>query len=189
MSVVFDTTPAEPARSVSALKATQPPLKILIADDELVNRMLLRAMLDKDGHTVVEATNGEEAVAIFAREQPDMVLMDVMMPVTDGCDAARRIKQEAGEHFVPMIFLTTFSNEASLGRDLESGGDNFLTKPYKRLILKAKIEAMERVRKLHMALRRQKDELARHHHQLQREYAAAERLFADIVHESSRSRL
>jgi CheY-like chemotaxis protein len=184
MLVVPDTRLGEADCSVSAPENTRPPLRILIADDELVNRMLLRAILNKDGHTVVEATNGEEAVAVFVREQPDMVLMDVMMPVMNGYEAAHRIKQEAGERFVPMIFLTALNDEASLVRCIESGGDDFLTKPYKRVILQAKIEAMERVRQLHTTLRRQKDELAMHHRQLQRECEVAEQLFANIVHPS-----
>jgi CheY-like chemotaxis protein/signal transduction histidine kinase len=171
--------------SCSALEVVKIPLKILIADDETMNRMLLSAILSKDGHRVVEACNGAEAVDVFVREQPDIVLMDVMMPVMDGYETTRRIKQVAGERFVPVIFLTALSDEQSLVRCIESGGDDFLTKPYKRVILQAKIEAMERVRQLYTVLKSQKDELAQHHRQLQREQETAERLFATIVHPSS----
>jgi CheY-like chemotaxis protein len=167
--------------SGSEVEGSKIPLKILIADDESMNRILLSAILRKDGHSVVEAGNGAEAVDVFMREQPDMVLMDVMMPEMDGYETTRRIKQEAGERFVPVIFLTALSDEASLVRCIEIGGDDFLTKPYKRVILQAKIEAMERVRQLYTLVKSQKDKLTQHYQQLRREQAIAERLLTTII--------
>lgn len=158
------------------------PFSILIADDDRTNRIVLSAMLKKDGHTVCMADNGTEAVDLFAQQQPDMVLMDVMMPDMNGYEAARQIKAMAGERFVPVIFLTAMTDEEALAQCIVAGGDDFLTKPYKRTLLKAKITALERLRQLYTTLQAQNQALAAHHRHLQRECEVAEKLFSTIVH-------
>jgi CheY-like chemotaxis protein/anti-sigma regulatory factor (Ser/Thr protein kinase) len=129
--------------------------------------------------------NGREAVVKFASWQPDLVLMDIMMPVLDGYEATRQIKEQAGDSFVPVIFLTALSDEAALARCVAVGGDDFLTKPYSRVMLKAKIDALERVRRLHVTMRRQRDELAGHQRRLLQEHQVAEKVLAKIVHSGS----
>jgi len=156
--------------------------RVLIADDDHVNRLILKAILAKEGYAVEVAENGREAVEKFAIWQPDLVLMDIMMPVLDGYEATRQIKDLAGDSFVPVIFLTALSDEAALARCVAVGGDDFLTKPYSRIILKAKIDALERVRRLHVTLRRQRDELAGHQRRLMQEHQVAEKVLAKIVH-------
>jgi CheY-like chemotaxis protein len=158
------------------------PFTILIADDDRINCTVLSAMLKKEGHTVYIAGNGQEAVARFEQHQPDMVLMDVMMPEMDGYEATRRIKALAGEHFVPVIFLTAMTDEQALAQCVVCGGDDFLTKPYKYTIIKAKIAALARVRQLYTTLQTQSHALASHHRRLQREYEVAKKLFSTIVH-------
>src|SRR4030095_7990758 len=155
--------------------ASSAPFTVLIADDDRINRMVLHAMLQKDGHTVYVAENGQEAVTLFEQHQPDLVLMDVMMPSMDGYEATRRIKALTGERFVPVIFLTAMTDEQALVQCVECGGDDFPTKPYKHAVLKAKIAALERVRQLYTTLQSQKNALARHHRRLQREYEVAEK--------------
>jgi len=156
--------------------------RVLIADDDHVNRLILKAILAKEGYAVEVAENGREAVEKFDAWQPDLVLMDIMMPVLDGYEATRQIKDLAGDSFVPVIFLTALSDEAALARCVAVGGDDFLTKPYSRIILKAKIDALERVRRLHVTLRRQRDELAGHQRRLMQEHQVAEKVLAKIVH-------
>lgn len=162
--------------------AERKALTILIADDDRVNAMVLRAMLQKDGYKVLVAADGQEAVALFESAQPDLILMDVMMPNMDGYEATRRIKELSGERFVPVIFLTALTDDQSLVTGIASGGDDFLTKPFKRVLLRAKIDALVRVRYLYATLKTQKDALAYHNNTLQREYETAEKLFASIVH-------
>ena len=76
--------------------ASSAPFTVLIADDDRINRMVLHAMLQKDGHTVYVAENGQEAVTLFEQHQPDLVLMDVMMPYMDGYEATSHIKALTG---------------------------------------------------------------------------------------------
>lgn len=118
---------------------------------------------------------------VFRAERPSMVLMDVMMPVMDGYKATRQIKEHAGNAFVPVIFLTALTDNEALVKCVQSGGDDFLTKPYNRIILNAKISALARVEQLYATLRRQKDELGYYHEQLRREHEIAERVFMNIV--------
>ena len=117
-------------------------LSILIAEDNAADRMLLSTIVSRQGHRVLTASNGLEAVALFEQERPQLVLMDALMPVMDGFEAARRIKQQAGEALVPIIFLTSLTEGEALVRCLEAGGDDFLAKPYNRVILEAKIGAI-----------------------------------------------
>lgn len=156
-------------------------MKVLVVDDEQANRLILQAMLNKSGHTVIEASNGEEAVKLFEEEEPDIVLMDVMMPVMDGYEATRRIKQLNTKSFVPIIFLTAITDEDALVECISSGGDDFLTKPYNRTILQAKIAAMERIRQLNETVTKQNLELEEYQAYLQREQEVAELIFSKLV--------
>ena len=122
----------------------EPTLKVLLVDDDRINRVLLNAILKKEGYEVLQARMAK-ATEIFREEQPDLVLMDVMMPVMDGYEATRIIKAESADRFVPVIFLTAVTDEQALATCVECGGDDFLIKPYNRVILKAKIDAMLRI--------------------------------------------
>lgn len=164
---------------------TDVSLNILIVDDELSNLLLLKAILSGAGHHTIMARDGSEAVAAFEREQPDMVLMDVMMPVMDGYEATRQIKVRAGERFVPVIFLTALDDERALAKCVECGGDDFLTKPYSRVILQAKIDALARTSKLLSTVKLQRDELVYHQDRILKEQEVAQRVFANIMHSSS----
>jgi len=117
-------------------------LHVLIAEDGAADRLLLAQIVRRQGHQVLTAENGAEAVALFRQHRPQLVLLDALMPVMDGFEAARQIKALAGETLVPIIFLTSLSEEQALVRCLEAGGDDFIAKPYSAVILAAKIGAM-----------------------------------------------
>ncbi|MBF0418548.1 MAG: response regulator, partial [Magnetococcales bacterium] len=136
-------------------------MKILIVDDDRINSTILNRLLARDGHSVVIASDGVAGVEVFHREQPDLVLMDIRMPRMNGYEAAREIKRLAANRFVPIIFLTAVTDEDSLVQCIDAGGDDFLTKPFNRTILQAKIDAMERIRQLHGELSRQKETVER----------------------------
>lgn len=159
-----------------------PSVSVLIADDNMTDRMLLSSIVRRQGHHVLQAGNGEEAVKVFEQMRPQIVLLDVMMPIMDGFEAARRIKALAGEALVPVIFLTSMSEDEALVRCLEAGGDDFLPKPYNQIILAAKIHAMERMRRLQATVLKQRDELARHHGHLLNEQRVAKAVFDQVAH-------
>ena len=123
--------------------------KALVADDERSNRIMLGAILKQVGYEVVQAENGKEAVEMFKSESPDIILMDVMMPVMNGYDAVSEIKALPSDKFTPVIFLTGVSDEDDLAKCIKVGGDDFLSKPISTTLLKAKIQSMERFSQLH----------------------------------------
>ncbi|KAB0500422.1 fused response regulator/phosphatase [Pseudomonas vancouverensis] len=157
-------------------------LTILIAEDSAADRMLLSSILRRQGHAVLTAANGAEAVDTFRQQRPHLVLMDAMMPVMDGFEAARQIKALAGETLVPIIFLTSLSESEALARCLEVGGDDFLAKPYNQVILAAKIKAMDRLRRLQETVLQQRDQIARHHDYLLNEQRVAKAVFDKVAH-------
>jgi CheY-like chemotaxis protein len=167
---------------VIAVQSTFESLTILIAEDSAADRMLLSSIVRRQGHNVLTATNGAEAVEAFRQQRPQLVLMDAMMPVMDGFEAARQIKALAGETLVPIIFLTSLTESEALARCLEAGGDDFLAKPYNQVILAAKIKAMDRLRRLQATVLQQRDQIARHHDYLLNEQRVAKAVFDKVAH-------
>ncbi len=92
----------------------QSSLTVLIAEDGATDRLLLARIVREQGHSVITAENGAQAVALFAELRPQLVLLDALMPVMDGFEAARQIKLMAGQALVPIIFLTSLSEEQAL---------------------------------------------------------------------------
>lgn len=158
------------------------PLRILIADDSDSDRLILKTLLRRLGHEVEDARNGKDAVEIFRQSGADIVLLDVLMPVMDGLEAARHIKALAGERLVPLIFLTSLSDADALARCLEAGGDDFLTKPYNRIIIEAKINAFNRMRLMHRTLSHHRDLIRDRNRQLLEEQEVAKRVFDNVAH-------
>ncbi len=157
-------------------------LTILVADDTDTDRSILEAMLRQEGHRVIAVQNGMEAVAAYSREDPDIVLLDALMPELDGFGAARQIKALAGEKLVPIIFLTSLTDSASLVQCLDAGGDDFLSKPYKRAILQAKIKSFNRMREMNSTILRQRNQIAQHNATILQEQAVAKQVFDNIAH-------
>ncbi|MBF0309685.1 MAG: fused response regulator/phosphatase [Magnetococcales bacterium] len=114
---------------------------ILIVDDDPSTRLFLEALLLQEGHRVIEAENGEEALTRLEQTGCDLVLMDIQMPVMDGYVATRRIKARSQGDALPILFLTSVQTDRELARCLECGGDDFLNKPPNPIILKARIQA------------------------------------------------
>ncbi|RON11402.1 fused response regulator/phosphatase [Pseudomonas brassicacearum] len=158
------------------------PLTVLIAEDSAADRLLLSSIVRRQGHEVLTAADGAEAVELYRQQRPQLVLMDAMMPVMDGFEAARQIKLLAGETLVPIIFLTSLTESEALARCLEAGGDDFLAKPYNRVILGAKIKAMDRLRRLQATVLEQRDLIARHHEYLLNEQRVAKAVFDKVAH-------
>lgn len=152
-------------------------MKILVVDDTEANRKLLSWILEDAGHVVIEAKDGQEGVDLFQSDSPDLVLMDVMMPVMDGFEATKTIRELLGEKHIPIIFLTALSDDASLTKCLAVGGDDFLSKPINEQVLQAKIKAHTRIRDLNEESNKQKAELEKLHALTEREHEIAKSVF------------
>ena len=156
--------------------------RILVVEDDAINRTVLARQLAMVGVDAEMACNGVEGLERWRLGRYGLVLSDLHMPVMDGFEAARRIKQLAGEELVPIIFLTSLSENEALVQSIEAGGDDFLSKPYNPLILEAKIKAMNRLRRLQATVLEQRDLIARHNGHLLTEQRVAKAVFDKITH-------
>lgn len=152
-------------------------MKVLVVDDQELNRNLLQHMLKHEGFEVVLANDGYQAIEKCKEESPDLVLLDVVMPNLDGYETAPRLKELSGEVYLPIIFITALGDQESLKRCLDVGGDDFLNKPFDRVILQAKIKAHARIRDLSIKTYEQKKELDYHRLQTEREHQIVEHIF------------
>lgn len=131
------------AKPVYAMKES---LDILAVEDARTDMARLSAMLEQMGHTVVQADNGEKALDLFRQHQPDLVLMDVIMPGISGYETVRQMRRIASE-WLPIVFLTALEQSGDVVRGIEAGGDDYLLKPIHFQILQAKINSLgERLR-------------------------------------------
>ncbi|MES2770447.1 MAG: SpoIIE family protein phosphatase [Pseudomonadota bacterium] len=122
-----------------------PKLRILVVDDNKTNLQMLLVFLKKLGHQTISAENGEEAVQFSAAQKPDLILLDIMMPVMDGFEAARQIRAQASDRWVPIIFLSALDRNENLVSGLDAGGDDFMSKPINFVVLEAKVVSMQRM--------------------------------------------
>jgi signal transduction histidine kinase/DNA-binding response OmpR family regulator len=141
--------PAAPAQPQAATATAPLPLRILLAEDNLVNQRVATRFLERDGHSVVVASNGREAVAEFQRQSFDAVLMDIEMPEMDGIAATaeiRKLEERVGHH-TPVIALTAHATEGDRERCLAARMDDYVSKPIERQELrKAMAKVMETTR-------------------------------------------
>ncbi len=118
---------------------------ILIVDDEPLGRETLRALLHGDGHRLIFAGNGQEALELARTWKPDLILLDVMMPEMDGFEVCRRIRQTPGLAEVPIVMITALGDRGSRIKGLNVGADDFITKPFDRTELRARIRTILRL--------------------------------------------
>ncbi|GAA5169477.1 SpoIIE family protein phosphatase [Viridibacterium curvum] len=139
------------------MSVSQKPLRVLVADDVQANRTLLRAYLGRLGFEAITAENGEEAVQMFQSNRPDIVLMDLMMPVMDGFDAIRHIRNLDSRRWVPIFVVSAMDTDADIIRALEGGADDYLVKPLSYQVFAAKMRNMSRA----LSFQRAQDEAHR----------------------------
>jgi len=138
-----------------------PSLKALVVEDDPLQREACEAFLGALGQHAVAAANGDDAITLFEREQPDLVLMDVLLPTIDGFETTRRLRTLCGAHWVPIIYLTVLDSSARLIEGLEAGGDDYLVKPVNVDILEAKLRSVIRTLSLYRQLEESRDDLKR----------------------------
>jgi putative two-component system response regulator len=126
---------------------TAPPATILVVDDLDANVRLLKRLLTHDGHRVVTASDGQEALAIVGRQPPDLIIMDVMMPALDGFETCRRLKSDPVTRLVPVVLVTALQDSRDRIRGLEVGADDFLRKPVNGSELSARVQSLLRIKR------------------------------------------
>jgi two-component system cell cycle response regulator len=136
------------------------PSKVLIVDDNAQNLELLMAYMEEVPNvTIIPATNGLEALAKVAEEQPDLILLDVMMPRMSGFEVCRRLKSDPETRDVQIVMVTALNEMGDHERAVDCGTDEFLTKPVNRIELITRVKSLLRVRHLKRRLQQQADEM------------------------------
>jgi len=113
--------------------------RILVVEDQEDNRQILRDLLASTDYEIVEAENGLEALAAVAKHRPDLILMDIQLPILDGYEATRRIKADPELRSIPIIAVTSYALSGDEAKAREAGCDAYVPKPYSPRQLLAKI--------------------------------------------------
>ena len=124
--------------------AQQRKLTILIVDDSLWSRELVTSMVSDSGHNTLTATGHTEALSHLSNSKVDLILMDIEMPEVNGFELTVMVREQLA-NWIPIIFLSANDSEDYLAKGIDAGGDDYLTKPVKKVILDAKIRAMARI--------------------------------------------
>jgi serine phosphatase RsbU (regulator of sigma subunit) len=125
-----------------------PPL-ILIVDDNPANVEILQMRLAANNYEIITAADGEEGLAAARDAQPDLILLDIMMPKMDGIEVCRHIRADVSMPFIPIIMVTAKADSKDVVAGLEAGGDEYLTKPVDHAALVARVKSMLRIKELH----------------------------------------
>jgi CheY-like chemotaxis protein len=126
------------------------PSKILIADDNLQNCELLEAYLSETGepYEIAMAYDGQEALKQVAEFQPDLILLDIMMPKLSGYEVCKRLRKDSATHSIPILVITALNEMGDIEKAVQAGADDFLTKPVHRVELTTRVKSLLRVRHL-----------------------------------------
>lgn len=123
------------------------PATVLVVDDIEANARLLERFLAREGHRVLFARDGGEALDMVRRDQPDLVLMDVIMPTLDGFETCRRLKSDPATRLVPVVLITALQSSGDRVKGLEVGADDFLSRPVNTAELTARVRSLLRIKR------------------------------------------
>jgi two-component system cell cycle response regulator DivK len=113
--------------------------RVLVVEDTEDNRQIIRDLLTSAGYEMIEAVTGEQGVAMAAEHRPDLILMDIQLPVLDGYEATRRIKANPALRHIPVIAVTSYALSGDEERTREAGCDAYVAKPFSPRLLLAKV--------------------------------------------------
>src|SRR5262245_64530570 len=125
------------------------PPQILVVDDDPTSLEVLRARLSAQGYEVVIAVDGDDALRCARELEPDLVLLDVMMPKIDGISVLKELKQDATLRYIPVILVTAKVDTRDIVKGLEAGGDDYITKPFEQAVVVARIRSLLRIKEIH----------------------------------------
>ncbi len=115
---------------------------VLIADDDEDILSLVAFRLERSGYEVVTAADGEEAFAVALERQPNLAILDVMMPKLDGYELTKKLREEEATRSIPVVLLTARVQEADVARGFEAGADDYIKKPFSPQELRARVQAI-----------------------------------------------
>ena len=121
---------------------TETTATVLVAEDDEDIRALVVYRLERSGYEVVQARDGEEALRLAAEREPDLAILDVMMPKLDGYEVTRRLRREPATSRLPVILLTARSQEADVSQGFAAGADDYIRKPFSPDELRARVQAI-----------------------------------------------
>jgi DNA-binding response OmpR family regulator len=176
VGVIFAGDPEGKKGGSRAMLSSQ--AKVLVVDDTETNIKLLRALLKGAGYEVVTATCGTDALTAAESENPDLILLDIMMPDLTGFEVCQRLRAAPGTRQTPIVFLTALHEMEDHMKGMDAGGDDVLTKPINKLELLTRVRSLLRVRALTIEVAEQRRLI----HDLLRAYVseeAAQRYLAD----------
>ncbi len=156
-------------------------MKILVVDDTEAILLLISRFVEALGHSAILARNGLDAVEQCRLERPDLVLMDVMMPIMTGPEAAIVIKEESQGRWVPIVFVTGVGEENALADAIERGADDYINKPVNFRVLEAKLKAFGRTLELNRKVREQSERLADYYESAEEEKRVVRHLMEQLV--------
>jgi adenylate cyclase len=162
------------------------PPRILIADDQPMNVDILQTRLAVHGYEILTATDGEEALAMARAQQPDLILLDIMMPKMDGIEVCRLLKSDGALPFMPIVMVTAKADTKDIVAGLEAGADEYLTKPVDQPALVARVKSMLRIKALHDTVQEQATRLETQSAQLAEWNRTLEQRVADQLAELER---
>jgi two-component system, sporulation sensor kinase E len=151
----------------------EPRNKILVVDDEIINVDLITAILEID-YEIIKAYNGKEALQKIDSFNPDIVLLDIMMPVMDGYETCRRIRQQDHTHFTPVVMITAIYDQEAKIKAIEVGVDDFLTKPINRLELITRVKSLLKEKYFHDMLIKSNEQIEIQNQELKRTHTELE---------------
>ncbi|BCL75825.1 fused response regulator/phosphatase [Jeongeupia sp. HS-3] len=156
-------------------------MRILVVDDTEAVLLLISRFVEALGHVAIPARDGAEAIRIWREERPELVLMDMMMPIVSGPEAAATIKAESGETWVPIVFVTGIGEESRLAEAIEQGADDYINKPVNLRVLEAKLKAFQRTLELNRKVREQSTKLADYYARAEEEKRVVQHLMEQMV--------
>ena len=156
---------------------------ILIVDDEEINVKLIKGMLAKENYNLIGVYSGQEALSMLVSENPDLILLDVMMPEMDGFETCRKIKENKKTRIIPILMVTALNEKKHRLMALESGADDFLSKPVGRTELIIRVKSLLRIKKYHDELHESLEEISQKNDELRKLENFRDGLVHMIVHD------
>lgn len=134
--------------------------KVLIVDDDKINRQMLERILNKASYIIETADSGKSAMELMEKDPPDIILLDVVMPELDGFQVCRRIRKVENFKMIPIIFITALEETEDKVKGFEAGANDYITRPFRQVEVLARVKAHLRIREMEEELFKKERQLA-----------------------------